>query len=300
MNAVFTDFKRFAVHDGPGIRTTLFLKGCPLHCLWCHNPESISRAKELGFHKRKCTGCGACVQACPDSCHGLGDNGHRIDRSRCTVCGKCVDACLYDALEIYGTEIAPEEAARRILEDRVFYEFSGGGFTVSGGEPLLQADFCAELFGILKEERIHCCLDTCGNVPWTAFEKVVSGTDLFLYDFKVADPEKHRRFTGAGNELILENLKHLSDCGARIEIRMPLIPEYNLSDTDLQEAAAILSGVRGITLIRLLPYHALAREKFAVIGKPDTMPHVHAPSAGMLKHAAEILSARGLPVSFPE
>ena len=288
------DLKRFAVHDGPGIRTTLFLKGCPLSCVWCHNPESIRRMPELGLLKNKCVLCGECAKVCPESCHSFSDGTHRIDRSKCIACGKCVSACLYDALILYGRRLSAEEAARLILEDRFFYEYSNGGATVSGGEPLLQTEFCAELFRLLKTEGVHCAVDTCGNVPWSAFERMLPLTDLFLYDFKEIDSEKHKAFTGAPNERILENLKRLSGCGVPIEIRMPLVPEYNMSDSDLSGAGEFLSGLKNITAVRLLAYHSLAHSKYESVGHTDTMPDVPAPSAEMMERAERILSGFGL------
>ena len=288
------DLKRFAVHDGPGIRTTLFLKGCPLSCIWCHNPESIRRMPELGLLKNKCVLCGECAKVCPLECHSFSAGTHQINRSRCLACGKCVSACLYDALILYGRSLTAEEAAQLILEDRIFYEYSNGGATVSGGEPLLQAEFCAELFRILKQEGIHCAVDTCGNVPWSAFERVLPLTDLFLYDFKEIDSEKHKAFTGAPNERILENLKHLSGCGVPIEIRMPLVPEHNMSDFDLAGAGEFLAGLENITAVRMLAYHSLAHSKYDSVGHADTMPDVPAPSVEEMEHAGQILSGFGL------
>ena len=288
------DLKRFAVHDGPGIRTTLFLKGCPLSCIWCHNPESIRREPELGLLHNKCVLCGECAKVCPEQCHSFAEGTHRIDRSKCIACGKCVSACLHDALILYGRRLSAEEAARLILEDRAFYESSNGGATVSGGEPLLQSEFCAELFRLLKREGVHCAVDTCGNVPWSAFERVLPLTDLFLYDFKEIDSEKHRAFTGAPNGRILEHLKRLSGCGVPIEIRMPLVPEYNMSDSDLTGAGEFLSGLGNITAVRLLAYHSLARSKYDSVGHADTMPDVPAPSAEEMEYAERILSGFGL------
>lgn len=296
IEASIVDIKRFAVHDGPGIRTTVFLKGCSLSCLWCHNPESIRRGPELGFLKNKCSLCGECEKVCPEHCHSFADGGHRIDRSRCVFCGKCISACLYDALELYGRRISAQETAKLILEDRAFYNHSNGGATVSGGEPLLQAEYCAELFRILKAENIHCAVDTCGNVPWEAFEKVLPFTDMFLYDFKQIDSAKHKACTSAPNERILANLQRLSGCGRPIEIRMPLVPEHNMSDSDLSGAGKFLSGLRNLAAVRLLAYHSLARSKYESAGHEDTMPHVPAPSAEMMEHAKHILSGFGLNV----
>ncbi len=287
--AVICDVKRFAVHDGPGIRTTLFLKGCSLSCIWCHNPESIDHKPELAVYLNKCTGCGDCAAVCNH--HQIVDGQHVYDRNACTACGKCVDACLFDALELYGKSLTPDEAATVVLEDRTFYTESGGGVTVSGGEPLLQADFCVELFKIMKKEGIHTAVDTCGNVPWTAFESVLPLTDMFLYDFKHVDSNEHKRLTGCGNELIKANLLKLSQTGKPIEIRMPLIPELNMAESDLNSAGQFLEEINNITKVRLLAYHSMAHNKYAAIGSHDTLPDIPSPLPEELEKAAEILKS---------
>jgi len=295
---ILCDIKRFAVHDGPGVRTTLFLKGCPLHCLWCHNPESIRPEPELGLRLHKCTLCGECAKICP--CHKIGNGRHIFDRANCTACGKCVEACLFDALVLYGTRMTPAEAAEAVLEDRMFYELSGGGATVSGGEPLLQPGFCAELFAILKREKIHTAVDTCGDVPWSAFETVLPVTDLFLYDFKHPDAAKHRELTGHGNERIKENLLRLGTTGKPIEIRIPLIPGLNMDDDALNRSAEFLAGVKNLTGIRLLAYHSLARSKYETVGRPDTMPNAAPPTAEAMRHAADLFRKAGLRAILPD
>lgn len=295
---ILCDIKRFAVHDGPGVRTTLFLKGCPLHCLWCHNPESIRPEPELGLRLHKCTLCGECAKVCP--CHRIENGRHLFDRTRCTACGKCVEACLFDALVLYGTQMTPAEAAEAVLEDRTFYELSGGGATVSGGEPLLQPEFCAELFTLLKREKIHTAADTCGDVPWSAFETVLPVTDLFLYDFKHPDAARHRELTGHGNERIKENLLRLGKSGKPVEIRIPLIPGLNMDDDTLNRSAEFLAGVKNLTGIRLLPYHSLARSKYNTIGRPDTMPNAAPPTTEAMRRAAEPFRRAGLRPLLPD
>ena len=290
-SAKYIDIKRFAVHDGPGIRTTLFLKGCSLRCIWCHNPESRFMQPELAIHYPKCTCCGECAKVC--SCHKIVNGVHEFERSACKACGKCTEACPSGALELFGKTMTVEEAAEKLLEDRIFYA-DNGGITLSGGEPLLHSRFCAELLKIMKGEGIHCAVDTCGNVPWSAFETVLPYTDMFLYDFKCADSEKHRQLTGSGNELILENLKKLNGTGKNIEIRMIMVPEHNMSEDDLKAAGAFLAPLQNISAVRLLAYHSLARSKFKAVGHPDTMPEVASPDVNALENAAETLRSCGL------
>ena len=294
MTGCLADIKRFAVHDGPGIRTTLFLKGCPLACRWCHNPETISLDPEIGWLKRKCVGCRRCATVCPTGAHVFRDGAHELDRDRCVVCGTCVDACLPGALEYYGRELSVEEAAAAVLEDKTFYAQSGGGCTLSGGEPLLQAGFCAELCRRLREVGVHCAIDTSGAVPWESFEAVLPQTDLFLYDLKHTDSRRHRECTDGPNRLILDNLRRLAARNAPIEIRVPLIPGVNDAEPDLQAIGEFLHGLAGITGVRLLPYHGLARSKYEAVGRPDTMPEAPGPDAAAMAAAAETLRRCGL------
>ena len=290
-SARYIDIKRFAVHDGPGVRTTLFLKGCSLRCIWCHNPESRFMKPELAIHYPKCTLCGECAKVC--SCHRIVNGAHEFDRAECKACGKCETECPSGALELFGKTITVEKAAEKLLEDRIFYT-DGGGITISGGEPLLHSRFCAELLKKMKSEGIHCAVDTCGNVPWSAFEPVLPHTDMFLYDFKCADPEKHQQLTGCRNELICENLKKLNETGKEIEIRMIMVPEHNMDESDLRVAGEFLAPLDNISAVRLLAYHSLARSKFKAVGHPDTMPDVPSPNAEDLEKCAEILRSFGL------
>ncbi len=292
-SAKYIDIKRFAVHDGPGIRTTLFLKGCSLRCIWCHNPESRQPQPELAIHYQKCTLCGECAKICP--CHRIVNGVHEFSRADCKACGRCESVCLSGALELFGKSMTVDEAAAKLLEDRIFY-VDGGGITLSGGEPLLHSEFCAELLTRMKAEGIHCAVDTCGNVPWTAFEAVLPHTDMFLYDFKCADSEKHRRLTGCGNELILENLKRLNGTGKTIEIRMIMVPEHNMDESDIRAAGEFLAPLKSVSAVRLLAYHSLARSKFKAVGHPDTMPDVTAPDADALERVAVILRQYGIKV----
>lgn len=291
--AMLMDIKRFAVHDGPGLRTTLFLKGCSLKCVWCHNPEGICRETQMAYYAHKCIGCGECVKVCPTGAHKISEAGHTFDRETCVFCGKCVAACLGEALTLFGREIGIEEAYEIVTEDKLFYRDSGG-VTVSGGEPLFYPDFIKELFTRLKAEGIHTAVDTCGNVPWDRFEKVLAVTDLFLYDIKHIDPDAHKALTGAENHHILENLKKLSDAGAKIEIRMPLVPGANDDEETLRGIGECLQKLN-ITKMKVLPYHSMARSKYAALGMPDTMPHADSPTDDDLQKAVELLKSYGVP-----
>lgn len=278
VKGIVSDFKRMSVHDGPGIRTTMFLKGCPLQCLWCHNPENLRTAPALSFTRKLCIGCGACVPACPEGVHSIQeDNTHRLRFELCKGCGACVEECLPGALKLYGRIMEPEEAARLLLEDKDFYAQSGGGVTFSGGEPLLQSAFLAALMRLLKKEGIHIAVDTCGEVPWSAFEKVLPYTDLFLYDIKHPDSAMHKKGTGSGNERILQNLENLSRQAVPAEIRTPVIPGYNDSPETLSRIAVLLNAYNNITAWRLLPYHSMAKGKYEALGRSYPMPDTPMP-----------------------
>lgn len=293
MQGRLLDIKRMSVHDGPGIRTTIFLKGCPLHCRWCHNPESVSPKPEIGFHKKKCIGCKKCAEVCPAGAHAFDKGAHIFKRELCSTCGKCVVACLPGALEYYGRNISVEEAGKAVMEDKTFYAQSGGGCTISGGEPLWQAEFCAELFKLLRKDGIHCAIDTSGAVKWESFEAVLPFTDIFLYDVKHTDDRLHQEHTGGPARMILENLKRLSACGVPIEIRIPTIPGFNADERSMAAMGKLLSGLANIAGVRLLPYH-LARSKYETVGHADTMPVVPLPDAAVIANCAEILRQAGL------
>jgi len=293
MDGRVLDIKRLSVHDGPGIRTTVFLKGCPLACRWCHNPESISPEPEIGLLKRKCIGCGKCAEVCPTGAHVFDDGTHVLNHELCTACGKCVDACLPDALEYYGRETSAEKVAQAVLEDRTFYLQSGGGCTISGGEPLLQAAFCAEVFSLLRAQNVHCAIDTSGAAAWESFETVFPCTDLFLYDVKHTDERLHREHTGSPARGIIENLERLSACGVPIEIRIPMVPGFNADERSMAAIGKLLNGLPNIVGVRLLPYH-LARLKYETVGHADTMPDVPLPSAAAITEAAATLRRSGL------
>jgi pyruvate formate lyase activating enzyme len=286
--------KRFAVHDGDGIRTTLFLKGCPLRCLWCHNPEGLSMPAQLAYHEQKCLSCGLCVGVCKNGAHKLLDGKHVFERSHCTGCGACAEICPGDALTLYGREVSVEEILPELIADRDFYETSGGGVTLSGGECLLQSDFCASLAKALCDEGISVDIDTSGAVPYSAIEAVLPYTDRFLYDIKAIDPELHRRCTGRSNEQILENLRRLLSDGAAAEIRIPFVPEYNKGE--IPAIASFLASLpKKPTGVRVLAFHPYAGSKYVSLALSTDMPTV-VPSEAELAEAREILRSHGLHV----
>lgn len=270
MKAYIVDIKRFAVHDGDGIRTTVFLKGCPLKCVWCHNPESISFKPQLAYIKNKCINCGECVGVCPVNAHSIKDGMHCYNRDVCTNCGNCEEACLGEAIKLYGKEMTVDELVPILCEDKDFYDNSGGGVTLSGGECLMQADFCRELLKQLKERNIHTAVDTCGFVSEDAINKVIDYTDVFLYDLKAIDSEIHKKCTGQTNDNILSNLKYIDSCGKKTEIRIPYVPGYNSSE--MPQIADFVKGLKNVTKVKVLPYHNYAGSKYDSLDMPNTLP----------------------------
>lgn len=251
--AIIFDIERNSFVDGPGIRTTVFLKGCNLRCAWCHNPESQSFAPQMLYYQDKCTGCGKCRRVCPTP-------------ANCTLCGRCSIFCPVDARKVCGKEYTVEEVWEEIEKDIPFYQNSGGGVTFSGGECMLQVDFLSEILKKCKENGVHTAVDTAGHVPFASFEKVLSDTDLFLYDMKCFDSTKHEKYVGVGNERILANLQKLLAAGAKVWIRIPVIPSVNDTVEEMQEIKAFLENAGGVERVELLPYHAMGENKYRAIG----------------------------------
>lgn len=265
--------QHFSIHDGPGIRTVVFFKGCPLKCLWCHNPESWSTLPELSFAQERCIGCGECVRVCPSKCHSFELNTARINRAACTRCGACVEACC-GALEWMGKQLTAEEIFNEVMKDLPFYQQSGGGLTLSGGEPLMFAPFSAQLLKLASDLQMHTAIETCGYAPWKNFEQVIPHTRLFLFDVKETDPERHRRFTGVDNALILENLRRLNGEGVPIHLRCPIIPGYNDRPQHFAALAELANELNCVERIDVEPYHPMGKAKAAKLGYEPALPHL--------------------------
>ncbi len=263
MKARIFEIKRFAVHDGDGIRTTVFFKGCPLRCVWCHNPEGLSFEEQEAFYPHKCIECGECKKE-----------------------SFCAKNCLGEARVLYGKEVTVEELLPALLEDRDFYENSGGGVTLSGGECLMQADFCTELLMRLKENGIHTAVDTCGFVSRESLCKVIPYTDVFLYDLKAFNEDVHLKCTGVSSKIILENLLYLDSIGKSVEIRIPYVPDYN--DGEIEATAKFLAPLKHISKVRVLPYHNYAASKYEALGIPCTLPS-KLPTGEEVERAKELI-----------
>lgn len=271
MKTIITNIQGYSIHDGPGIRTVVFLKGCPLRCKWCANPEGISPGIQIGFISNLCTKCHRCFSVCPEN--ALTDNGaqHRIDDSRCTACGKCVEACDYKALVRYGAEMSLPEVFDEVYRDKMFYDTSGGGVTVSGGEPLLQAPFVRALFELCKDAGITTCVETSGYVPAQNLLAVLPLTDYILFDIKHMDPEVHRQFTGQSNDIVLKNAALAFEKGADIIFRIPLIPSVNDDDTNIAATAEFVKSLSEKPRIQLMPYHRLGDSKYKALNLQNCM-----------------------------
>lgn len=291
MNVNIVEIKRFAAHDGDGIRTTVFFKGCPLKCLWCHNPETLSPKQQLAFYGHKCVMCGKCAEVC--SLHSLSSGTHTIDKEKCVLCGRCAEVCPQSAIEIFGTEMTVDEVCAALIKDKSFYDESGGGITLSGGECLLQSEACREILKEMKHCEINTAVDTCGFVAREAIDRVMPYTDTFLYDIKAIDVDVHKRCTGQPNGLILDNLMYIDKSGAKTEIRIPYVPGYN--DNQIDKIGRFLAQLKNITGVRVLPYHNYAASKYAALGIEDTLPKT-LPSEAEISKAKDILKNYGIPV----
>lgn len=296
--AFLFDIKRYSINDGPGVRVTVFFKGCPLTCAWCHNPESQSFKTEKLYNKNKCIGCNSCVEDCLENALILTKtDGIVTDFYKCVLCGKCADVCPTHASEMSGKEYSEEEIISIILKETNMMDFSDGGVTFSGGEPLMYPEVLKKLLIRCGEENIHRAIDTCGYVKTSVIEKIMPFTDLFLYDLKLMNSEKHKKWTGVNNELILENLQFIADNEKPFHIRIPLIEGVNTDDENIEKIVSfLLSLKRKPDVIGLLPYHNIASKKYEKLGKIYNDEDISEPSKEKQKHILEKFIQKGFNV----
>lgn len=287
------NIQKYSVNDGPGIRTTIFLKGCPLNCLWCHNPESQRTQRDIFFIANRCLGCGKCIEACGTGALSSKEEKIIFDKKLCQNCGNCTKACRPKARHFVGDEMTVEEVMKEIMKDYIFYDESGGGATFSGGEPLVQSDFLLQLLERCKEEGIHTTIDTCGFASWDILEKVADNVDLILYDIKHMDNDKHIKYMGTPNELILDNLKKLSERRKRIFVRMPIIPGINDDEENLKKAAEFITKLN-VEQVNLLPYHGIAKDKYNRLSRDYELLEVKDPTKDDMSKVLEVLQSFGL------
>lgn len=303
MKGIIFDIQRFTVHDGPGIRTEAFLKGCPLRCLWCSNPESQRLDRELACYPSLCIGvdkCGKCIEVCPTDSIVVQDGEVTVARMRCTECLECVEVCPSGAMTAFGRLMTVDEVMTEIMKDLAFYRKSDGGVTISGGDPLVQWEFVLQLLKRCKEKRLHTCLETEGHAPWERIEVLLPYTDLMLYDIKHMDSEQHKAGTGVSNALILENVKKIAAAGIPLILRTPMIPRYNDSEENIRATARFIDEhLRpAVIQIQLLPYHRLGAQKYKSLGREYPMESVEPPEdyGEQLKHLTDVVASFGLPV----
>lgn len=266
------NIQQFSTEDGPGIRTTVFMKGCPLHCVWCHNPEGMRPSQDLMWYDVRCIAACDCLRVCPEEALDLTKDGMLIDRQRCTLCGECAEACPSAALEVIGQQWTPESLMAELIKDRIFYETSGGGITFSGGEPMLQTDFLVAVLPRCKEEGLHVALDTCGTVSWERYERVLPWVDMVLLDLKIMDPQRHQQAAGVSNDIILENAQRLAEAGVTMWVRTPIVPGYTQDDENIRAIGSFIQeNLPTIERWDLLAYTNLGRPKYHRLDIPYEM-----------------------------
>ncbi len=314
VTGVVSNIQRFSIHDGPGIRTTVFLKGCPLRCFWCHNPETLRPRLELQFSPSRCIGCAACVEVCPQGAHEFKDGVHILHRNRCVVCGRCTDVCYAGALELSGQELSVAQVMEEVLADRAFYENSGGGVTLSGGEPLMQLAFAKEILAHSKAEGIHTAIETAGYYRWDKLAELLPLVDLVMMDLKHIDSDVHQEATGVDNDLILANARRLAATDKPIIFRTPIIPTVNDTPEVISAIAQFIHSLASTERpdagngkhgndpeadrfsLELLPFHRLATDKYRNLGMTYRASQLEPPSKEHMAALAEAARACGIPV----
>lgn len=307
-SGIVFNIQRFSIHDGPGIRTTVFLKGCSMSCFWCHNPEGRKPRPEIMYHADRCISCGECVEVCPNSAHALDEGIHVFDRSSCRTAGACVNVCCSEALEMIGREMTVDEVVVEVLRDKPFYETSGGGVTLSGGEPTLRGDFSHELLARLKASGVHTAIETCGNCHWRDLESLLPVTDLVMLDLKSLDPDVHKDVTGVGNDRILDNAQRLAQTPVPLLLRTPIVPGVN-DDTQsldlvtsfvlslMERRASCVNGTDAPIRYELLTFHRLASDKYRSLGMDYAASKLEAPRREKMLELSSFVEARGLDVT---
>jgi pyruvate formate lyase activating enzyme len=297
---IIFNIQHYSIHDGPGIRTTVFLKGCPLKCLWCQNPESQAFHPELFFNKALCTGCGRCVSECPEKAIEIYEERSKTNRELCKACGRCVDVCPQEARALMGRIASADEVFKEVDKDSIFYQRSGGGVTLSGGEPLSQPEFAIGILKLCKDGGMHTAIDTCGFAPWETIKRVLEYVDLVLYDLKHMDPVEHEKATGVSNSLILDNARRIChESRASLMIRIPVIPGFNDSNENIAATAAfILKELNSSIPVHLLPYHKLGESKYEQMEGFHTPLGIEAPSEEHLQKLKKIMESQGLTVTI--
>jgi len=294
---IIFDIKRFAIHDGPGVRTTVFLKGCPLRCWSCHNPEGQDSQPEIFVRPERCNACGDCLAACEAGAVSL-DESLTVSRERCDLCGSCVDACIPGALQIAGRTVSVQEVMAEIERDVVFYDESGGGATFSGGEPLAQPTFLTDLLVACRRRSIPTAVDTSGYAPRSVFATILPLVDLFLYDLKLLDAERHREFTGMSNSVIVQNLEWLARRGGDVVVRLPLLSGVNDDPGNVDSLGQLLAGLPRRYPVDILPYHNIGSDKYSKLGRSYKMGRAKPPSRDTVAAVARALMKHGLDITI--
>ncbi len=296
VSGLVTNIQRFSIHDGPGIRTTVFLKGCNLRCFWCHNPETLSPEPELQVYPERCIGCGECFRRCQRGCHEMVDGRRVFHRERCVACGACADTCYAQALVRVGDRKTVDEVVAEVLRDRPFYETSSGGVTLSGGEPLMQVEFSRGILARCRQEGLHTAVETAANYSWERLATLLPCTDLVMLDLKLMDSERHREATGVPNGRILANARRLGQQPQPLIVRTPLVPGVNDADSDVAAIAAFAATLPNLLYYELLPYHGMAAGKYDSLGLVYRARTVHAPAAERIEALCAVAREYGITV----